>query len=230
MKKCLVLLPGMMCDQRLFTPQIEVFEDDYQIIIPNLSGANSMPKMAKQVLSLLPESFALAGLSMGGILAMEILRQAPHKVERLALLDTNPLAELLDVQNNRDRQINQVSKGGLMEVMNQEMIPRYLSAPNNVIDSLCQDMAQSLGDEAFINQSLALQGRIDQCETLASYAGPSLVLMGKQDELCPLDRHELMAQLLINSQRCFINNAGHLPCLEQPELTNAALKQWLHQK
>jgi len=229
MKHTLVLLPGMMCDQRLFAPQVSAFKNDYQIIIPNLSHAASMSDMARQVLAQLPESFALAGLSMGGILAMEILRQAPQKVTKLALLDTNPLAELSEVQSNRDRQIRDVREGGLMDVMSQEMIPRYLSAPDKAINELCRDMAKHLGESAFVNQSLALQSRIDQCDTLASFTGPSLVLMGENDELCPLDRHQLMNKLLVNSQLCIINSAGHLPCLEQPEQTNAALKQWLEQ-
>jgi len=218
-----------MCDQRLFAPQVSAFKNDYQIIIPNLSHAASMSDMARQVLAQLPESFALAGLSMGGILAMEILRQAPQKVTKLALLDTNPLAELSEVQSNRDRQIRDVREGGLMDVMSQEMIPRYLSAPDKAINELCRDMAKHLGESAFVNQSLALQSRIDQCDTLASFTGPSLVLMGENDELCPLDRHQLMNKLLVNSQLCIINSAGHLPCLEQPEQTNAALKQWLEQ-
>jgi len=230
MKHTLVLLPGMMCDRRLFAQQISRFKNDYQIIIPDLSSASSMSDMARQVLAKLPESFALAGLSMGGILAMEILRQAPQKVAKLALLDTNPLAELLEVQTNRDRQIRDVREGGLMDVMSQEMIPRYLSTPSKAINDLCQDMAKSLGNKAFINQSHALQSRLDQRETLASFTGPSLVLMGKHDELCPLDRHQLMTKLLINSQLCIIDNAGHLPCLEQPEQTNAALQLWLEQQ
>jgi len=229
MKETLALLPGMMCDQRLFAPQVSVLKNDYQIIIPNLTIAASMSEMARQVLAQLPESFALAGLSMGGILAMEILRQTPQKVTKLALLDTNPLAELTEVQSNRDRQIRDVRAGGLMDVMSQEMIPRYLSAPNEAINELCRDMAKHLGESAFVNQSLALQSRIDQCDTLASFTRPSLVLMGEHDELCPLDRHQLMNKLLVNSQLCIINNAGHLPCLEQPEQTNAALKQWLEQ-
>jgi len=229
MKHTLALLPGMMCDQRLFAPQVSVLKNDYQIIIPNLTIAASMSEMARQVFAQLPESFALAGLSMGGILAMEILRQAPQKVTKLALLDTNPLAELSEVQSNRDRQIRDVREGGLMDVMSQEMIPRYLSAPDKAINELCRDMAKHLGESAFVNQSLALQSRIDQCDTLASFTGPSLVLMGENDELCPLDRHQLMNKLLVNSQLCIINCAGHLPCLEQPEQTNAALKQWLEQ-
>jgi len=230
MKQTLVLLPGMMCDRRLFAPQIDTLKNDYQIIIPDIPNASSMSDMAKQILAKLPESFALAGLSMGGILAMEIVRQAPQKVAKLALLDTNPRSELLDVQTNRDRQISLVRAGGLMDVMSQEMIPRYLSTTSDPINDLCQEMAKSLGNEAFINQSRALQSRLDQCDTLASFTAPSLVLMGKHDELCPLDRHLLMAKLLVNSQLCIIDNAGHLPCLEQPEQTNAALKQWLEQQ
>lgn len=229
----LVLLPGMMCDQRLFAPQISAFKEERLVQVVDISRADSMSAIASQVLDQAPDVFALAGLSMGGIVAMEILRQAPQRVERLALLDTNPRAEVIDVQVNRNRQIQCVQNGELHRLMHCEMFPHYLaqSLPaihaQNIL-SLCSDMAMSLGGAAFIRQSRALQNRIDQQQVLSQYRRPSLVLMGNEDTLCPLDRHQLMHTLLADSTLVVIDQAGHLTTLEQPEAVNLALKNWLH--
>lgn len=229
----LVLLPGMMCDERLFAPQISAFKEERLVQVVDISRADSMSAIASQVLDQAPDVFALAGLSMGGIVAMEILRQAPQRVERLALLDTNPRAELIDVQVNRNRQIQCVQNGELHRLMHCEMFPHYLaqSLPaihaKNIL-SLCSDMAMSLGGAAFIRQSRALQNRIDQQQVLSQYRRPSLVLMGNEDTLCPLDRHQLMHTLLADSTLVVIDQAGHLTTLEQPKAVNLALKNWLH--
>ena len=229
----LVLLPGMMCDQRLFAPQISAFKEERLVQVVDISRADSMSAIASQVLDQAPDVFALAGLSLGGIVAMEILRQAPQRVERLALLDTNPRAELIDVQVNRNRQIQCVQNGELHRLMHCEMFPHYLAQSLPAINaqnilSLCSDMAMSLGGAAFIRQSRALQNRIDQQQVLSQYRRPSLVLMGNEDTLCPLDRHQLMHTLLADSTLVVIDQAGHLTTLEQPEAVNLALKNWLH--
>ena len=229
----LVLLPGMMCDERLFAPQISAFKEERLVQVVDISRADSMSAIASQVLDQAPDVFALAGLSMGGIVAMEILRQAPQRVERLALLDTNPRAELIDVQVNRNRQIQCVQNGELHRLMHCEMFPHYLAQSLPAINaqnilSLCSDMAMSLGGAAFIRQSRALQNRIDQQQVLSQYRRPSLVLMGNEDTLCPLDRHQLMHTLLADSTLVVIDQAGHLTTLEQPEAVNLALKNWLH--
>jgi len=228
----LMLLPGMMCDENLFTAQVNAFKGDRLVMVANVSVADNMPDIARDILAQAPESFALAGLSMGGIVAMEILRQAPHRVERLALLDTNPKAELIEVQSNRNRQIEIVQNGGLSQLMHSEMFPHYLadnlplSQVKNILER-CDEMAMKLGPQAFIRESRALQKRVDQQGVLSKYKGPTLILMGEQDKLCPLDRHQLMHSLLENSKLVLIENAGHLTTLEQPQAVNAALREWL---
>ena len=176
-----------------------------------------------------PERFALAGLSMGGIVAMEVLRQAPERVERIALLDTNPLAEVEAVKARRGPQIDKARQGRMAEVIRDEMMPNYLAEPaaNQPLLDLCLQMAEDLGPQVFIRQSLALRDRPDQSETLRRFDGPSLVLCGRHDALCPVARHELMADLLPRATLEIIEGAGHLPTLEQPEETNAALARWL---
>ena len=110
MREPVVLLPGMMCDARLFAPQIDMLSSLCAVSVPDLTQHDSMGRLAASVLADAPQDFALAGLSMGGIVAMEIIAQAPQRIERLALLDTNPLAETIEGVIRRNRQIADVKK------------------------------------------------------------------------------------------------------------------------
>jgi len=225
----LVLLPGMMCDERLFAPQISELSKQREVHFVQISGHKTISELAADVLNNAPPVFALAGLSMGGIVAMEVLSQASERVERLALLDTNPLAELSDVRMRRGPQIDAVKNGQLKEIIRDEMKPNYLfdGVKKTEILKLCMDMALDIGPDAFIRQSIALRDRFDQKNILRSYKRPTLVLCGKHDVLCPLERHELMHTLLENSKLEIIEDAGHLPTLEQPKITTMALASWL---
>ena len=227
----LLLLPGLMCDARLFAPQIAAFSAGRGVMVPWLGGADSMAALAAQVLDQAPPVFALAGLSMGGIVAMEIVRQAPARVARLALMDTNPLAEAPEVQARRQPQIDRVLAGGLVAVMRDEMKPLYLAeGPGRAaILDLCLAMALDMGPQVFARQSRALRDRPDQCETLRRYSGPALVLTGAEDRLCPMDRHTRMQALMPQSRLVVIEGAGHLPPLERPNETSAALRGWLEE-
>ncbi len=226
----LVLIPGMMCDVRMWGGiPAALHPRPIHHVLP--TGAESMTALARLLLRDAPPRFALAGLSMGGILAMEVLAQAPDRVERLALLDTNPRAELPEVQARREPQIVKALSGGLRSVIRDEMKPNYL-APGpgkTAILDLCLDMALTLGPEVFACQSRALRDRADRQAVLASFAAPALVLMGAADRLCPRDRHELMHRLMPHSTFVIIPDAGHLPPLEQTDATIAALKDWLDQ-
>jgi len=225
----LVLLPGMMCDARMYAPQIEALKDIAECQVGYLGGADNIADIAKQVLLNAPEKFALAGLSMGGIVAMEVARQAPQRVTRLALMDTNPWVEEDDVKATRNRQIDAAEAGQLEQLLRETMVPRYLAKPYSLLTELCVQMGLTLGKDVFIRQSLALQTRHDQKVTLANFNKPCLVLMGEEDELCPIDRHECMVALLPQVAFVKIANAGHIPTLEKPAATNAALKQWMVQ-
>ena len=225
----LVLLPGMMCDERLFASQINELSKRREVHFAKITDHETISELASDVLNNAPPVFALAGLSMGGIVAMEIVSQAPERVERLALLDTNPLAELPDVLKRRGPQIDAIKNGQLKEIIRDEMKPNYLfdGVRKTEILKLCMDMALDIGPDAFIRQSIALRDRNDQKNTLGSYKKPALVLCGRHDVLCPLERHELMHTLLENSKLEIIEDAGHLPTLEQPKITTMALASWL---
>lgn len=227
----LLFLPGMMCDARLFEPQIATFSADRAVQFAPLTQHNTMTALAQSVLANAPPQFALAGLSMGGIVAMEIMRLAPQQVTHLALIDTNPLAELPEVSARRQPQIAKVRAGQLRAVMRDEMKPNYLSdGPHQgAILDLCMAMAEALGPVVFERQSQAIQHRIDQQQTLRRVDVPTLIICGEDDSLCPIERHELMHELVNASTLKIIPGAGHLPALEQPELTTEALLQWLKQ-
>ena len=226
----LVLIPGMMCDARMWGG-LPAYLHPREVghVIPTQS--DTVQDLAAHVLAKAPARFALAGLSMGGIVAFEVLRQAPDRVSHLALLDTNPLAELPAVQINRAAQIARALGGDLAGVMRDEMKPNYLfhGPDRENILTLCMDMALSLGPEVFARQSRALRDRPDQTRTLAAFTGPALVLMGEGDRLCPRDRHQLMHDLMPRSRLAIIPGAGHLPTLEQPARTIAELDRWLAQ-
>ncbi|CUJ95670.1 3-oxoadipate enol-lactonase 2 [Ruegeria denitrificans] len=225
----LIFLPGMMCDARLFGPQINALSGRRPVMMFPLSGHDSVQTMANDILKHAPPDFALAGLSMGGIVAMEVLRQAPERVSRLALLDTNPLAENPEVKARRAPQMAAVRDGNLRSVMRDEMKPNYLAdGPNRgAILDLCMAMANGLGPDVFLRQSQALMDRPDQSMTLRAYTGNALVLCGREDKLCPVERHQMMHDLLRHSALEVIEGAGHLPTLEQPQKTTAALIRWL---
>jgi pimeloyl-ACP methyl ester carboxylesterase len=194
--------------------------------------SHSVAGLAERVLAQAPSRFALAGLSMGGIVAMEIIRRAPERVTHLALLDTNPLVESDEMKATRGPQIEQATSGDLKVVLRDEMKPRYLTdgpRRNQILD-LCLDMGLGLGKEVFLKQSQALMTRRDQTETLKAFNKPTLVLCGEDDTLCPPERHQLMHDLLPDSHLSIIPGAGHLPTLEQPDATNTQLLRWLERE
>ena len=225
----LVLLPGMMCDARLFGPQIDALSGQLPLHLGVITAHDSVPALAAAVVAAAPPRFALAGLSMGGIVAMEIVAQAPDRITHLALLDTNPLAELPEVQARRGPQIAAARSGRLLEVMRDEMKPNYLAdgPGRGRILELCMNMALDLGPDVFVRQSIALRDRPDQQATLRSVAVPTLVLCGAQERLCPVARHELMRDLIPGAKLVVVPDAAHLPTLEQPEATTQALRDWL---
>lgn len=225
----LVLLPGMMCDARLFEHQMTVLSRDRAVMIAPITKGDRVEDIAASILDSLPERFALAGLSMGGIVAMEIMRRVPDRISRFCLMDTNPLAETPAAAASREPMIIATKAGRLDDVMRDTMRSEYLApGPQGIkVLNLVYEMARDLGPEVFVAQSRALQRRMDQQGTLRRCKVPTLVLCGQEDRLTPLKRHEFMAELIPNGVLCVIPDAGHLPTLEQPELTTRALQQWL---
>lgn len=225
----LILLPGMMCDARLFAPQIAVLQDSIRISVPLPVSAPNMAQLAAEVLADAPDCFALGGVSMGGILAMEIIRQAPQRVTHLALIDTNPFAERDEVKARRTPQMAAARDGRLAAVMRDEMKPSYFThrADNADLLDLTMAMATDLGPDAFIAQSLALRDRPDYEATLRHVTCSTLILCGRHDQLCPVERHEAMKAMIPHARLCIVEEAGHLPTIETPGIVTTALQELL---
>jgi len=224
-----VFLPGMMCDARLFAPQLADLSRDMAVTVAPITGGDRIEEIASGLLDVLPQRFALAGLSMGGIVAMDILRRAPDRVTRIALMDTNSLAETPQSAAGYEPFIIKLRAGRIAEAV-EMMLGRDVLAPGparaGVISALVE-MAEDLGVAAIIRQTRALQRRRDYQSVLRRCKVPALVLCGAHDTLTPLKRHEFMAELIPNATLTVIPEAGHLPVLEQPEVTTAALRGWL---
>ena len=231
MRYPLVFIPGMMCDSRLFQPQINEFSRQYMVCATPASSSNSIENISFEILRYLPTKFTLIGLSMGGILAMEIIRKIPGRVMKIVLMDTNYKSETSEIKSRRLPQIQLVNEGLLEEVMFQQIKNNYLrkDKQNQEIFDLCLSMANDLGKEIFINQSKALSARKDYKATLKNINVPSLIICGEYDRLCPIKVHMEMESLIKHSTLEIIPNAAHLPTLEQPSYLNKILGKWLLQ-
>jgi len=224
-----VFLPGMMCDARLFAPQLADLSRDMAVTVAPVTGGDRIEEIASGLLDVLPQRFALAGLSMGGIVAMDILRRAPDRVTRIALMDTNSLAETPQSAAGYEPFIIKLRAGRIAEAV-EMMLGRDVLAPGPAragVMSALVEMAEGLGVAAIIRQTRALQRRRDYQSVLRRCKVPALVLCGAHDTLTPLKRHEFMAEMIPNATLTVIPDAGHLPVLEQPEVTTAALRGWL---
>jgi pimeloyl-ACP methyl ester carboxylesterase len=188
-----------------------------------------MAAIARRVLADAPPRFALAGLSMGGYIALEIVRQAPDRVARLALLDTNARDDSAEAQEKRRANIALAESGRFDEAI--ELVWPMLVHPDRRSDTLLKQvhvaMCHEVGAEAYVRQQRAILTRTDSRPLLASIRCPTLVLVGEQDELTPPFLSEEMAAGVRGAKFTRVPHCGHLSTLEQPDAVNAALAEWM---
>lgn len=230
----LLLLPGTLCDARLWAPLRPGLRGHCgAIVVGDLTGADSVAGLASRVLAEAPPRFALGGLSMGGIVALEIWRQAPGRVSRLALLDTNHRGDTPARRSQREAQVARALGGDFERVVREELKPRYVAASGRNRSSILRTvmaMALDLGPEVFARQSRALGGRADSTALLPSIDCPTLVLCGEEDALVPVAQHREMASMIPHATLRTVQNCGHLPTLERPAEVCDALIAWLRQR
>ena len=229
-KAKLILVPGLLCDALLWRAQVEQLSDVAEMWVADHTRSATMAGVARDVLADAPyESFALAGLSMGGYVALEIMRQAPQRVRKLALLDTAARGETPEQTGKRNAFIELAARGKFAGVT--ETLMPQLVHPSRLGDITLTDaiklMAKNVGKEAFVRQQQAIMSRAESRPLLAAIKCPTLVLCGRQDQLTPLDRHEEMAAGLQGSRLEVIDECGHMSTMEKPEQVNRALRQWL---
>jgi pimeloyl-ACP methyl ester carboxylesterase len=223
----LLLLPGLLNDEALWHAQLHALSDLADCHVGDLTQAASMRAAAEQVLDAAPPSFALAGFSLGGYVAQEILRIAPQRVQRLALLDTSYQADTPARAQQRRGQEAAVRKGAF-HGFGDALMRAYTDSSHHG-DAALMDriraMTQRLGADVFLRQS-AFE-RVDGTEVLRGFEGPALVLCGAHDGITPPVLHEQMAALLPDAVLVQVPHAGHLTPLEQPEVVSSALRAWL---
>lgn len=227
----LVLVPGLLCTRALYAPQIAALSADGMTIdVADHRSDDTIPAIAARLLENAPPRFALAGLSMGGYVAMEVLRQAPERVVRLVLLDTAARADAPEQTENRKRQVALAAAGRFDDVIG-ALFPLFVHERHENdagLRAAVFAMARDTGAEAFARQQAAIMGRIDSRPGLSAITCPTMIVVGDGDRLTPPERAREMQERIAGSRLEIIANCGHLPTLEAPDETSARLAEFLN--
>ena len=227
----LVLLPGLLNTRRVFEQQIEALSDIADCVVPELWQHDTMGAMAEAALALAPPRFALLGFSMGGYVAFEVLRRAGERVERLALMDTQATPDSPESTKRRRALLDQTRVGRFRGVQ-RTLLPQLLH-PRHIDDAAITqpifDMAEEIGADGFVREQRAIIDRADSRHMLVDIDVPTVVIVGRQDQVTPLPRSEEMAADIANSRLVVLEECGHMSPLEKPAEVTAALRRWLSQ-
>jgi pimeloyl-ACP methyl ester carboxylesterase len=228
----LLLVPGLACTARLYAPQVTALWPSASLMIADHRKDDHIDAVARRILDNAPPRFALAGLSMGGYIAFAMMRLAPERIARLALLDTSARSDTPEHTAARQSQIAMTKAGRYGEIADLSM-PRYVH-PNRqndaAITGAVRQMSAETGPEAFIRQLKAIMSRPDSRSMLGSIRCPTLVLVGDADLATPPDLSQEIADGVAGAKLVVVPNCAHLSTLEQPEPVNAALIEWLSEE
>jgi len=224
----LLLIPGLVCDAQVWRHQANYLADIAHIAIPPVDQSETMVDMAKNVLFVAPRQFAVAGFSMGGYIALEMLRQAPERITRLALLDTTARDDTKVKARARIDAIDACEKGQFADVI-QGMIPILLHPDHQKtpLTDFVPKMAARVGSDAFVRRHQAMQSRKDSRKLISSCDISVRAICGRQDAMCSLEEHEEIADLARYGRISIIEECGHMTILERPHAATALLRDWL---
>ncbi len=224
----LVLVPGLLCSARLYTPQVEGLWPHGPVTVADHRRDADVAAIAARILADAPPRFALAGLSMGGYIAFAMLRLAPERIAKLVLLDTSARPDTEEGKAGREKFIAMAEGGKLMDIV-ETLTPRFLHrnhAGDERLKGIVRAMARDTGKDAFVRQERAIMGRPDSRPLLGSIQCPTLVIVGDGDELTPPDLAREIAGGIAGSKLVIVPDCGHLSTIEKPEAVNAALAEF----
>jgi pimeloyl-ACP methyl ester carboxylesterase len=228
-RPALVLLPGLLCDAAIWAPQVAALADIAQIAVADLTRADSVAAMASAVLEAAPPAFALAGFSMGGYVAFEIMRRAPARVSRLALIATSARPDP-PARAQLRRDLIALAERGDFKGVTPRLLPQWVH-PDRMRDpefvATVSAMTLRVGREAFVRQQTAILGRPDSRPGLSRIHVPTLVLCGRQDQATPVEASREIAADIDGARLVVVETCGHLAPLEQPAAVDAALRDWM---
>lgn len=225
----ILMVPGLLCSARLYAPQVSALWGYGPVMVTDHRHDDDIRAVAGRILDSAPPRFALVGLSYGGYIAFEVVRQAANRVQKLALLDTSARPDTPEQSNMRHAQIAMVQEGRFDQIPALS-IPRYLHASrqnDESMTSIVHAMAAETGPDAFIRQLKAIMSRPDSRPDLAQIRCLTLVLVGDGDVATPPDLGKEIATGIPGARLAVVANCGHLSTIEQPQAVNAALIDWL---
>jgi pimeloyl-ACP methyl ester carboxylesterase len=228
-RPALFLLPGLLCDRSVWTYQEQALSRDADVTVADFYGFDSLGDMAQSVLERAPERFAVAGHSMGGRVALEIVRRAPERVARLAVLDTGTHPKRPGEAEKRQVLVDLARREG-MEALARQWLPPMVH-PDRLNDApmmrALTEMVCRATPEIFERQVRALLGRPDFGPLLPTIKCPTLVACGRQDAWSPLDQHEAIAAAIPSATLAVIEDSGHMTTVEAPAAVTGFLQAWL---
>jgi pimeloyl-ACP methyl ester carboxylesterase len=224
----ILLVPGLGCSARLYREQVAALWRFGPVTVADHTRDDTMDGIARRILAAAPPRFALAGLSMGGFIALAMMRLAPERIDRLALLDTNARADTPERSAERESLIAMAQAGKFAEV-NAILMPRYLHPDHRgePFRKVVDEMADDVGVDGFVRQERAIISRPDSRPMLRDIRCPTLVLVGDADAATPPDLSREMADAIPGARLVIVEHCGHLSTIEQPDAVNAALIDWL---
>lgn len=225
----ILLVPGLLSSEAIFAPQLPVLWPHGPVTIANTLAGESLADMAARILADAPPTFALAGVSMGGYLAFEILRQAPQRVSRLALICTSARPDTPEQTAARRKMVAQARAVGFERfcALGADALTHPSRKGDPDLNAVSLRMGLAVGMEGFARQTEAVIGRPDSRALLASIAVPTTIIVGDADPLTPMALSEEMAALIPHARLTIAPDCGHVITLERPEVVNAALSNWL---
>ncbi|MEC9367135.1 MAG: alpha/beta fold hydrolase [Pseudomonadota bacterium] len=223
----ILLIPGLACSARLFASQVAALWPSGPVTVANHCRSGTIAEIARAILDEAPPRFAVAGLSLGGYLTMEIWRQAPDRVTRLALIDTSARPETPEATKVREARIALAQGGQFRKAMDEQFAVAVHEDNKKAIEAVFFAMADESGVDAYVAHQRAIMTRPDSRPTLKTITCPALVIVGADDKLTPPDHAKEMSDGIKGARLVTIPACGHMSTMERPAAVNEALLAWL---